>query len=203
MITIIDYGIGNLGSLGNIFTKLGVPYTISGKPDDVIKATVLLLPGVGSAGEGMRNLKNQKLDTVLKEKIINNTPFLGICLGMQLLFETSREMNTTCLGVLSGTVEKFIRAPKIPQIGWNEVIYPVQTIRSALWKNIPEKSEFYFVNSYYCKPSDPSIIAGQTEYGETFASVIATNFIVATQFHPEKSGTVGIQFIKNYLEAII
>lgn len=203
MITIIDYGIGNLGSLGNMFDALLVPYAISGNPVDIFRATALLLPGVGSAGEGMRNLKNQKLDTVLKEKITKNTPFLGICLGMQLLFESSSEMNTLGLGILSGTVEKFMRAPKIPQIGWNEVMYPRKKKSNILWKNIPEKSEFYFVNSYYCKPNDTSMITGQTEYGELFTSVISINSIVATQFHPEKSGAIGMQFIKNYLEAII
>lgn len=203
MITIVDYGIGNLGSLANLFDRLSIPYEIAETPEGIVRARRLLLPGVGSAGEGMRNLKNQKLDMVLKEKIKNGTPFFGICLGMQLLFDISREADTTCLGVLPGTVEKFTKAPKIPQIGWNQVTYPNRAANNPLWKNIPEGSEFYFVNSYICKPTDPSVIIGTTEYGDSFVSAIAKDNMVATQFHPEKSSTVGTQFIKNFMEETV
>lgn len=204
MITIIDYGVGNIGSVSNTLARLGRPYEISADPAVVSSADVLLLPGVGAAGVGMQNLRNRGLDTAIRQAIQNGKPFLGFCLGMQLLFEYSEEADAPCLGILKGSVKKFQRERKVPQIGWNQVI-PVETNprTRSLFEGIPENSSLYFVNSYYCVPADPSVIAATTEYGETFASVVATNNIVATQFHPEKSGEVGFRLLQNFIKEYV
>lgn len=201
MIAVIDYGIGNLGSVANLLTKLGKDYQISSDADVVRKADVLILPGVGAAGKGMKGLKNRNLDTLLIEEIMRGKSFLGICLGMQLLFERSEEGNVSCLGLLKGQVKKFNRERKVPQIGWNEVIIKNAEFRvkNKLFNKISDKSYFYFVNSFYCIPEDKSLIKGETEYGEKFASMIVKNNLVATQFHPEKSGRLGFQLIQNII----
>ncbi|MBI4990487.1 imidazole glycerol phosphate synthase subunit HisH [Candidatus Gottesmanbacteria bacterium] len=193
MIAIIDYGIGNLASITNALNRLSVKSKITADLDEIKKAGGLILPGVGNAGEGMKNLKERKLDKLIKEEIQKGKSFLGICLGMQLLFEKSEEGSVECLGILKGMVKKFQKERKIPQIGWNRVKLKI------LFKNIPDKSFFYFVNSYYCVPEDKSIVAAETEYGEEFASIIVKDNIVATQFHPEKSGRVGYQLLYNII----
>lgn len=200
MIVVIDYKIGNLGSVVNALNKLGIPNKISSNSDVIKKAKGLILPGVGSAGAGMENLKKRGLDKIIVEEIQKGKPFLGICLGMQLLFEQSDEGNVACLGLFKGVVKKFKKERKIPQIGWNQVRIKKQELRvKNLFKEISDESYFYFVNSYYCAPDNNSIIAGTTDYGERFASVVADNNIVATQFHPEKSREVGIRFLKNFI----
>ncbi len=200
MIALVDYDAGNLASVGNLLTKLGYEWISSDDPVVLKKSTLLILPGVGAAGSGMASLRRKNLDVFLREQIAGGKPFLGICLGMQLLFERSEENNTQCLGILSGTVKK-LRAEKIvPQIGWNEVSIKQQVVSSKdTFRAIPNNSYFYFVNSYYCAPEDQSIIAAQTTYGETFASVIVKNNIIATQFHPEKSSSAGFQLLQNIL----
>jgi glutamine amidotransferase len=198
MIGIIDYGLGNLTSVKNALDKLNVPNFISDDPGKLKNSTGLILPGVGAAGTGMRNLKAKKLDQFLIRQIQNNKPFLGTCLGMQLLFDFSEEDQTTCLGILPGKVRKFDGKLKVPQIGWNTV----RTIgKSKIMKNIKNNSYYYFVNSFYCIPTDKNAIAGETEYGVTFASVIEKDNIFATQFHSEKSGDTGLKFLKNFTEA--
>lgn len=197
MIVIIDYGLGNLGSVKNTLNKLGVDSMISKSIDDIEKADALILPGVGSAKQGMKNLKKINLDKILVREIKKGKPFLGICLGMQLLFSESEEGNVSCLNIIEGKVKIFKNKKlKIPQIGWNEV-----RIKN-LFFDIPNNSSFYFVNSYFCQPKDKSIIVGETEYGVNFCSILIKKNIVATQFHPEKSGQVGLQFIKNWIKLI-
>jgi imidazole glycerol-phosphate synthase subunit HisH len=200
MITIIDYGVGNIGSVANTLTRLGQEYQMSSDPGIVRSADVLVLPGVGAAGVGMKNLRVRGLDLAIRQAIQNGKRFLGICLGMQLLFEFNEEGNTSCLGILKGSVKKFRIERKIPQIGWNQVI-PVATNPKAksLFAGIPKDSSFYFVNSYYPVPVDTSVSAALSEYGERFTSVVAINNIVATQFHPEKSGEVGFRLLQNIL----
>mgnify|MGYP001565153194 CR=1 FL=1 len=204
MITIIDYGVGNIGSVANTLTRLGQPYQISADPAVVSSADVLLLPGVGAAGVGMQNLRNRGLDTTILLAIRNGKPFLGFCLGMQLLFEYSEEADTQCLGILKGSVKKIQRERKVPQIGWNQVI-PVKTNPNSerLFAGIPEGSAFYFVNSYYPLPTDSSVVAATTEYGEQFASVVAIKNIVATQFHPEKSNGAGLRLLQNFIKEYV
>ena len=203
MIVIIDYGLGNLGSVKNTLDKLGVDSMISKSRKDIEMAKGIVLPGVGSAKQGMENLKTQCLDKVLINEIKKGKPFLGICLGMQLLFSSSEEGNTECLNVIDGKVKKFNSELKVPQIGWNEVRIKSLELRvKNLFKNVLDKSSFYFVNSYYCLPDDKSIIVGETEYGINYCSVLIKKNITATQFHPEKSGQIGLQFIKNWIKKI-
>lgn len=204
MITIIDYGVGNIGSVANTLTRLGQSFQISSDPTVVSSADVLLLPGVGAAGVGMQNLRDRGLDTAIRQAIQNGKSFLGFCLGMQLLFEYSEEANTACLGILKGSVNKFQLERKVPQIGWNQV-FPNKTNPNAvrLFVGIPEGSAFYFVNSYYPVPADSSVVAATTEYGECFSSVVATKNIVATQFHPEKSGEAGFRLLQNFIKEFV
>ncbi len=203
MIVIIDYGLGNLGSVKNALDKLGVDSMISREVKDIEKADGLILPGVGSAKQGMENLKKRKLAIILISEMKKGKPFLGICLGMQLLFSESEEGNVKCLNVINGKVKKFNSELKVPQIGWNEVRVKSEKLRvKNLFKNIPNKSSFYFVNSYYCQPNDKSLIAAETEYGINYCSVLTKNNITATQFHPEKSGQAGRQLIKNWINLI-
>lgn len=202
MITIIDYGLGNLASVANALEKLGVSYEISSDPAVIKKAKALILPGVGAARQGMENLKKRNLDKVIIEQIKKGVPFLGICLGMQLLFEKSEEGNVTCLGIFKGTVKKFKLEKKVPQIGWNNV--KKQKAKSKEQKNtilnrLSENSYVYFVNSYYCFPNDKSIIVGETTYGEKFASMVAKDNVVGMQFHPEKSGKIGFTLLNNFI----
>ena len=201
MIVIIDYGLGNLGSVKNTLDKLGVDSMISKSIDDIKKADALILPGVGSAKQGMENLKTQFLDKVLINEIKKGKPFLGICLGMQLLFSTSEEGNVKCLNIIEGTVKKFNSGLKVPQIGWNGIKIQNSKVKNLLVQ-VPNNSSFYFVNSYYCQPADKSIVAAETEYGIKYCSILIKNNITATQFHPEKSGPVGQQFIKNWIKQI-
>ncbi len=203
MIVIIDYGLGNLGSVKNTLDKLGVDSMTSKSIDDIKKSDAIILPGVGSAKQGMKNLKNRKLDNVLIKEVKNGKPFLGICLGMQLLFSTSEEGNVKCLDVVEGKVKMFSSKLKVPQIGWNRVKIKNEELRvKNLFNKIPKNNSFYFVNSYYCQPEDKSIIVGKTEYGVNFCSILIKDNITATQFHPEKSGQVGRQFIKNWIKII-
>ncbi len=195
MIVVIDYGIGNLASIINAFNRLKIQAKISSDIRQIKKADALILPGVGAAGEGMKNLKKRNLDTLLVGEINRGKPFLGICLGMQLLFEKSEEGNVQCLGIFKGEVRKFRKERKTPQIGWNNIKFKIE---KSKFKNIPENSYFYFVNSYYCDPGNESIITAETIYGEKFPSIVMQKNIVATQFHPEKSGKIGMQFLQDW-----
>lgn len=198
MIAIIDYGIGNLASITNTLNRLNIKSKITADAEELKRADSLILPGVGAAGEGMKNIRERKLDKVLIATVKKGKPFLGICLGMQLLFEKSEEGDVECLGILEGTVKKFRKEKKIPQIGWNSVEF---RMKNSQFQNIPDNSYFYFVNSFYCVPEDKSIIAGETVYGEKFASVVIQRNITATQFHPEKSGKAGFLLLKNFVRS--
>ena len=197
MIAVIDYDIGNTGSVVNALDKLGVKSRISDDPEVIKKAQMIILPGVGAAKQGMENLKKKKLDKLIVDEIKKGKPFLGICLGMQLLFDESEEGDVKCLGIFKGKVKKFKKEKKIPQIGWNSIVI---TKPDKLFKGISDNSFYYFVNSYYCTPEDKSIIAGITTYGENFASVVTKDNVVGVQFHPEKSGKVGFQLINNFIQ---
>lgn len=201
MIGIIDYGLGNLTSVKNALDKIGVPNFISGNSSQLKNSAGLILPGVGAAGAGMKNLKAKKLDQFLIQEIKDGKPFLGTCLGMQLLFNCSEEDNTRCLGIIPGRVKKFIGKLKVPQIGWNNAT--IVNCESKIMKNLKNESYFYFVNSYYCIPEEKEIISGITNYGGKFCSVIEKNNIFATQFHSEKSGDAGLAVLKNFTEVCI
>jgi len=198
MIVIIDYGLGNLGSVKNALDKLGVDSMVSKSVKDIEKATGLVLPGVGSATEGMKNLRKSGLNKVILKQIKLKKPILGICLGMQLLFFLSEEGNTECLNVIEGKVKRFNNKLKVPQIGWNQV----KQKPSKLFLSIKDKSYFYFVHSYYCQASEEKIIIGSTEYGINFTSAIEDKNIFGVQFHPEKSGENGLKLLKNFADIV-
>ncbi len=199
MITIIDYGLGNLASVGNALEKLEIPYEVSGNVDVIKNAKALILPGVGAAGQGMDNLKEPGLDQVIIEQARRGTPILGICLGMQLLFSLSEEGSVACLGLIEGSVKKFSTSLKVPQIGWNQIETKDDSI---LLRKIKNNTYFYFINSYYCDPQEKETIKGITDYETKFCSVLERDNLYGVQFHPEKSGDSGLQLLKNFWEAI-
>jgi imidazole glycerol-phosphate synthase subunit HisH len=199
-IAIIDYEAGNLTSVKLGLDTLGVPGEITSDPGKIRAAERVIFPGVGAAGAAMRTLGRLGLVEVIREVFDRGTPFLGICLGTQIVLQRSEENGgTDCIGLVPGAVRLFQptdRFDKVPQIGWNSVS---QRARHPLFDGIEDNSEFYFVHSYYPAPSDPADILGETEYaGVRFASVIARANLVATQFHPEKSGRVGLQLLRNF-----
>ncbi|NOX71683.1 MAG: imidazole glycerol phosphate synthase subunit HisH [Candidatus Micrarchaeota archaeon] len=194
MIAIIDYGAGNPGSVRKAFEFLGEKCVVTSSPEDVIKADRIIFPGVGSFGEAIKTLRKKGLDEVIKNAVGNGTPFLGICLGLQLLFEESEESpGVKGLCLLEGRCVRF-REGKVPEIGWNEV------------KPVREGSEIlgsggfaYFVNSFYVAPADEEIKAGVTEYGIEFTSAVKKGNVFAVQFHPEKSGKYGLEVLRRWL----
>jgi imidazole glycerol-phosphate synthase subunit HisH len=199
MITIIDYKAGNLTSVQLAFEYLGVKVHITDKPADVLKATQVVFPGVGAAGASMENLRSLKLIEPIKKVIADGVPFLGICIGIQLLLDFSEEDGgTQCLGVIPGKAKRFQPADqmcKIPQMGWNAV----KKQKHPLFEGIEDESEFYFVHSYYPAPDQKDMIIGQTDYADvTFASAVACRNMAAVQFHPERSGRIGLRLLENF-----
>lgn len=192
MIAVIDYGASNLQSVCNALEKLKQPFEVVQKPQAIARAKKVILPGVGAAGNAMEKLQKSGFAEILPCLKI---PFFGICLGMQLLADFSEEGNVKCLSVIPGRVKKFrSRALKIPQTGWNKVKF---TKPSPLTAGIPDENYFYFVNSFYFD-APPENVIGKTNYGTRFPSVIQKNNFYATQFHPEKSGPVGLQLLRNF-----
>ena len=174
---------------------------ISSNPNEIDSAEKVIFPGQGAAEKCMQSIHNKKLSEVIK-KNSNEKPFLGICMGMQVLMEFSNENNgTECLGIIKGNVERFETQEnqkiKIPHMGWNKIIKKQD---HPIWHNIEDKSYFYFVHSYFINPSHESNTIGETEYGKIFSSVIAHNNIIAIQGHPEKSSDTGLQFLKNFIQ---
>jgi imidazole glycerol-phosphate synthase subunit HisH len=193
---VIDYGAGNLHSVVNALRTLGYQPVVSGEADAVNRAGVLILPGVGAAGAAMAELEQRKLTEPIRRHIAEGKPFLGVCLGLQLLLEETEEGGARCLGVLPGRVHRFPTGLKIPHMGWNQVR---QKMAHPIFAGIPDEANFYFVHSYYAAPSGAEAVAGTTDYGVTFCSVVAQGKLVATQFHPEKSGANGLKIYDNFL----
>lgn len=197
-IVIIDYLGGNLFSIIKAFKYLGFGVTVSTNPDDWKRADFLVFPGQGNFLQAIQELNNNGKILVLKE-IVKNKPFLGICLGMQILFEESEEApGVSGLGIFKGKVKK-LPSKKIPHLGWNQVSLEKESI---LFKGISNNSFFYFVHSYYVVPEE-DIVIGKTNYGIDFPSFIQKDNIIGTQFHPEKSSKVGLKFLENYLKEYI
>lgn len=199
MIAIIDYGAGNLHSVQKAVEHVGGQATVTSDADTIRAADKVILPGVGAFKDGMGGLHARQLVPVIKEVAAAGKPFLGICLGMQLLFEESEEQGLhQGLGLLPGRVVAF-RDPgiRIPQIGWNQ-LQPTQ--ESALLRDIPEGSYAYFNHSYYCVPENSQHTVATTDYGSPFVSVVWDQNIYGAQFHPEKSQKVGLQILKNFVE---
>jgi len=195
-IAVIDYGMGNLLSVLKGLEKVGWPARITADPREVRQASAVVLPGVGAFADAMRNLRAAGLDEALLRAVDEGKPFLGICLGYQLLFEASEEWGITPgLGVFGGRVLKLPSTVKVPHMGWNEVY-----LRGIcpLLKGIPDQSRFYFVHSFYVQPTEPRIIRGETDYGVRFASAVARDNVFGIQFHPEKSSTLGLRILRNF-----
>ena len=197
MIAIIDYGMGNLGSVQKALAYLGYDSEITNDPARVMDADGVVLPGVGAIGAAMESLKSKGLDKVVHEYIATGKPFLGICLGMQMLFDTSEESfggePVKGLSVLPGKVVKFPSdmGLKIPQIGWNEL--------NSRCEIIPDKEYVYFVHSYYCVPDKIQDVAATVNYGIEYCCSVRRDNVFACQFHPEKSADVGMQILDNFL----
>ena len=197
MIAIIDYGAGNLRSVANAIDRLGYQPRITSQAGELSEAQAVILPGVGAAGDTMESMRNLGLVEPIKQLIADNRPFFGVCIGLQVLFTATEEGGGhDCLGVIAGRVKKLPAGLKVPHMGWNQVS---QRISHPLFEGIPDGANFYFVHSYYGEPEDSSLVAGETEYGVTMGSVIARGNLVATQFHPEKSGESGLKMYANFL----
>ena len=201
MIAIIDYGAGNLRSVVNAVSKLGYRPQVTSSPDDVFNARAVILPGVGAAADTMTNLKKLGLVSPIRRFIAEGRPFLGVCIGLQILFTGTEEGGGhECLDVIPGVVRKLPAGLKIPHMGWNQVR---QKLSPPIFNGIPDEANFYFAHSYYVEPDDRSLVAGETEYGISICSVIAKGNLVATQFHPEKSGEVGLKIYDNFIKIAV
>lgn len=200
VVTIVDYGMGNLRSVQKAFEHLGASARVTSSPAAVRRAGALVLPGVGAFGDAMRELRRRHLVEPILERIRAGVPFLGLCLGLQLLFETSEEApGVKGLGVLRGRVRRIPRRPaslKVPHMGWNQL---ERTNGSVLLRGVRDGDFVYFVHSYYADASDPGVVAAWTTYGCRFPSVVTAGHVAATQFHPEKSQKVGAMILKNFL----
>jgi len=195
-VAIIDYGVGNLRSVEKAFAATGCEAIVSGDESVLRKAERLVLPGVGAFAACMKALKERGFDGLVKERVSEGTPLLGVCVGMQMLFDESEEFGSTRgLGLLRGSVRRFTGELVVPHIGWNRI---QQTRTHELFAGVEEGSFCYFVHSFYCEPVDESVVVGETEYGVRYASVVADGNVCGVQFHPEKSQDVGLRMLRNF-----
>jgi glutamine amidotransferase len=198
MIAIIDYGAGNLRSVVNAISQLGYQAKITSASEEVLTAQAVILPGVGAAADTMANLNRLGLVKPVYQFIAGGRPFLGVCVGLQVLFTGTEEGGWhRCLDIIPGRVRRLPPGLKVPHMGWNQV---KQRVAHPVFAGIADEANFYFVHSYYAAPDDESLVAGETEYGIPICSVIARGNLVATQFHPEKSGEVGLRLYDNFLK---
>ena len=198
-IAIVDYEAGNVRSVQKALQKAGSQASITSDPDEVIRADALVVPGQGACDSSMRHMRQKGLVEPIKEFIASGKPFFGICLGLQLLMEDSEEGDEPCLGVLEGSTRRLPSGQKIPHMGWNQVEFH---IRHPVFDRIPDGSHFYFVHSYYADPDDRSVVACTTDYGVEFCSGAVWENVVAVQFHPEKSGALGLRIYENFIENV-
>jgi glutamine amidotransferase len=198
-VAIIDYGVGNLRSVEKAFAAAGSAAVISDDERVLRKAEVLVLPGVGAFGACMSALRGRGFDALVCERAARGVPLLGVCVGMQLLFEESEEFGRTeGLGLLKGRVRRFNSDLRVPHVGWNSV----EAKRPhTLFAGVENESFFYFVHSYYCEAEHPEDVVGETEYGVAYASVVARGAVCGVQFHPEKSQAAGLRLLRNFAEA--
>ena len=197
MIIIVDYGAGNLRSVARAYEHLGIPAQVADRPEAVERAEAVVFPGVGAAGAAMRFLKERGLDEAVRSALKRGIPFLGVCLGMQLLLASHEEGNVAGLALLPGRVRRFPDGDGllVPQMGWNQVTLLRE---SKIFDGIPPGAHFYFNHSYYAEPANREMIAAQTDYGLPFCSVIEAGNLWGVQFHPEKSSANGLKLLRNF-----
>jgi glutamine amidotransferase len=197
-IVIIDYGAGNLRSVLNAIRWLGHTPELTSDAHAVVNAPLVILPGVGAAADTMQSLCAKGLDSAIRERVAADRPFFGVCIGLQVLFSRTEEGGGDCLGVIPGQVKRLPGGQKVPHMGWNQV-WP----RAAhpIFNGIPDGTDFYFVHSYYGAPDDDAMTAAETDYGLRFASAVARGNLVATQFHPERSGEPGLKIYDNFIKS--
>jgi glutamine amidotransferase len=195
-VAIIDYGVGNLRSVEKAFGAMNCEAVVSGDERVLRAAKRLVLPGVGAFGACMKALGERGFDRLVRERAAAGTPLLGVCVGMQMLFEESEEFGRSeGLGLLGGRVRRFSNELPVPQTGWNQV---AQRGAHALFEGIEEGAFFYFVHSYYCEPEGREVVLGETEYSVAYASVVARGALCGVQFHPEKSQAAGLRLLRNF-----
>lgn len=197
MIAIIDYGAANIRSIHKALENVGATVQVTDDPAVVARAQAVVLPGVGSGGAAMARMTQQGLDDAIRQATAQGKPFLGICLGMQLLADHHAEGEVDGLALFPGSVQRISHGPKIPHMGWNQAT-PLHT-DLPIFAGIAPDDYFYFVHSYYVEPRDSQGVAALTDYGAPFCSVIVTERVWGTQFHPEKSGAPGLQLLKNFV----
>ena len=197
-LVIVDYGAGNLRSVARAVAHAGFEAVVTAVPSVAASARVMILPGVGAAADTMAHLREGGLEGPVREHIAAGRPFLGVCMGQQALFEVSEEGGQhQCLGILEGRIVRFPHGMTVPHMGWNTVHLPSP---HPVFEGIPDDSYFYFVHSYHPRPADPAVVIGETQYEDVrFASVVGRDNVIATQFHPEKSGPAGLRLYANFL----
>ena len=199
-LAIVDYGAGNIRSVVKAMERLGFSSVVTQEAGDVLRAQGVILPGVGSSGAAMAALQERGLVEPLRQVVARGTPFFGVCLGLQLLLDISEENPRPCLGIVPGRVKRLPPSVKVPHMGWNQV----SLVRDhPLFQGVASGSHFYFVHSYYAEPADASLVLGTTEYDVTFCSALARDNVVATQFHPEKSGPIGLRLYDNFVRLMV
>jgi glutamine amidotransferase len=204
-IAVVDYGMGNLRSVEQAVRKVapGANVVVTGEPDVIASAARVVFPGQGAAPDCMREIRARHLDRVIAGVVGEGKPFLGICMGLQVLFEHSEEGDTPCLGLFKGPVKRFASGLrdaqgnklKVPHMGWNQVHHG----EHPLWDGIAQDARFYFVHSYYVKPSDAALAQGSSDYPSPFVCAVAKDNLFAVQFHPEKSAAAGLKLLQNFV----
>jgi len=199
-IAILDYGVGNLRSVEKAFAAAGASATISDDQRVLRQAQALVLPGVGAFAACMKELSARGFDELVRDRVAEGIPLLGVCVGMQMLFDESEEFGKTSgLGLLRGRVRRFGNDQLVPQVGWNQVRH---SRAHPLLEGIEDQAFFYFVHSFYCEPDDPAVVIGETDYGAAYASIVARGQIYGVQFHPEKSQTAGLRLLGNFARTV-
>ena len=196
-VAVIDYESGNLRSVSRALERAGARAEVTGDPQMLLDADAAVLPGVGAGDAAMGALRRRGLIEPLVEFVVSGRPFLGVCLGMQLLMATTEEGDARCLGMVPGRTRKLPGGLKVPHMGWNTVDLARQ---HPVLEGIPNNSHFYFVHSYYAEPEEAELVMGTTEYGIPFCSAMGRDNLIATQFHPEKSSTLGLRLYENFVE---
>ena len=198
-VAVVDYESGNLRSVARALVKAGAEPVVTGDPRVLMECPAAVLPGVGAGDSAMRSLDRRGLAGPIQEYVGSGRPFLGVCLGLQLLMDRTEEGMAPCLGLVPGVTRRLPDGLKVPHMGWNQV--SMKTTHPVL-EGVPDNADFYFVHSYYADPADEGVVAAVTEYGPTFCSIIARDNLIATQFHPEKSGALGLRLYQGFVRYV-